>query len=237
MCIENHGQRLAGSLCMPENTAFAITTLLRCAPGALHRLTHGKILMICCQNLDRTKTTVIKTNKVFQQIKQTLFLEHPLEKDVVLSKLCIFLIPVLRLPCHKAVLTRGDRSRFGCEHVADSANAVINEHRRNFLHVVADLCISLGNICLFPRRRLKLDQNHRQTIQKHQHIRPLVTVLHKRPLVRHNKGVIIRILIIHDIDDVRAHFSLVVETHLHPVLQVVHKDCILLNQRPVLEVL
>ena len=76
--------------------------------------------------------------------------------------------------------------------VADHADAVIDKHRRDFLHIVSDLQVSLGRIGLLTRGRLQLNKHDRQTVHEKDHVRTLIAVFNKSPLVCNNEGVIIR---------------------------------------------
>ena len=82
-----------------------------------------------------------------------------------------------------------------------------------------------------------MTMENRKTIQKHKDIRAPVAFLNKRPLVRHNKGVVIRVFIVHKVNNGRPFFPIFEIADRYPVLQVIHERLILLNQFPVIKVL
>ena len=47
-----------------------------------------------------------KTDKIFDNIKQSCFVKHSFKKCIKLRMLCIFIITVFRLPLHKTVFIR-----------------------------------------------------------------------------------------------------------------------------------
>ena len=104
------------------------------------------------------------------------------------------------------------------------------------MHVVSDLSIGFRCVCLLARRTLQLHQHDRQSIQKKEYIRALIAVFNKSPLVGNNEGVVVRILIVNQINQSRAFFASDKIAHFNTVLNVVHKYRILLDQISIVEI-
>ena len=76
MSIKDHRQRFSAALRMPEHTTLAV-----CFGGnfgLFDGFSHREILMISSQNLNGFLPITGKQNKIFQNIQQSCFLEHPL---------------------------------------------------------------------------------------------------------------------------------------------------------------
>ena len=102
--------------------------------------------------------------------------------------------------------------------VAHDADAVINEHGRNLMHIVPYLCISLRCIRFFSGRRLQLHQNDRQTVEEQKDIGTLVAVLNERPLIGNDEGVVVRIFVVHKVNEAGAFLTLDKITHFNAML-------------------
>ena len=139
MSVEHHGKRFSTSLSMPKYAALTIGG--SCNLSFFNRFSNRKILMISGKNFNRILTISGKENKVLDNIKQTLSLEHSFIEGVKLRISSIFIIAVLGFPFHKTVKTGSDSSCLVCGKIADYANSVVYEHRRNVLHIIADLII------------------------------------------------------------------------------------------------
>ena len=139
MGIEYHRQRFSTALRMPEHTALAIR--FGGNFGLFNSFSHRKILVVSSQNLNRLLPITGKQDKIFQNIQQPGFLEHPLIEGVKLRIRRIFVIAILCFPLHKTVKSRSDCSRLIGRKVTDYADCIIIEHRRNVLHIVPNLVI------------------------------------------------------------------------------------------------
>ena len=158
MGIEHHRKRFATSLCMPEHTAFTVCNgSVFCG---FNRFSYRKILMVASKNFECVDTLIREANKVLYNIEKSFFLEHTLKESVKLSILCVFIVAVFGFPLHKAVFTGGDRTRFGGQLVAHNADSVVNEHRRDFLHIVTELPVRFGSIRFFTGGGFQLNQNY-----------------------------------------------------------------------------
>ena len=164
-------------------------------------------------------------------------MEHTLEECIKLRILRVFIIAVFSFPLHKAVFTGGDRTRFRGQLVAHYANCVVNEHRRNFFHIVTELPVRFGSVRFFTRGRFQLNQNNRQAIQKENYIGAFIAVLNKSPLVSYDKGVIVGIFIVNKIDDRGALLTVNKVSYRDTVLQIVHKHGVFLHKLAVFKVL
>ena len=199
MGIEHHRKRFAASLCMPEHTAFTVCN--GCVFCGFDCLSNRKILMIAGKNFECIDALIREAYEVLYNIEQSFFLEHTFKESIELGILCVFIVAVFGFPLHKAVFTGGDRTRFGGQLVAHNADSIVNEHRRNCLHVIAKLPVRFGSICFFTGRRFKLNQNNRQAVQKENYIRAFIAVFYESPLISDDKGVVVGIFVVNKIDD------------------------------------
>ena len=163
-------------------------------------------------------------------------MEHTLKESIKLCILRVFIVAVLCFPLHKAVFTGGDRTRFRGQLVAHYANCVVNEHRRNFFHIVAELPVRFGSVRFFTGRRFKLNQYNRQAVQKENYIRAFIAVFNESPLICYDKGVIVGIFVVNKIDDRGAFLTVNKIPNRNTVLQIVHKDSIFLHKLSVFKV-
>ena len=91
---------------MPEHTDLSITAnglvcLRQC-------FVHRKILVIGSHDLCRTSVLMVKTDKVLQDIYESLFLEDAIKEGLVVSKRSRFHRSVHALPFHVTVLLGGN---------------------------------------------------------------------------------------------------------------------------------
>ena len=235
MGIEYHRQGLAAALCMPEHATFTIGN--GSSLGRLNCFSYGKILMIASQNLKGIHALVREADKILYQVKQTLFLEHTLKESIKLSVLRIFIAAIDGFPFHEAIFTRSNRTGFRSHLVTHNADGIVNEHGRDLLHVVTKLTVCVRSIRFFSGRRFQFNNHNRNTIQEKENIRALVAVFNESPLVRYDKGVVIGVLVINEIDDGGAFLALLKITHRNTVLEIIHKYGILLYKLTVLKVL
>ena len=146
----------------------------------------------------------------------------------------------LQFPFHEAVLSARDGSRLAHQLVGHDADAVVDEHARDFLHVIADLRVRLARVRLLAARGFQLKETDRKPVQEQQDVRPLGGVFHEGPLVRDDVGVPVaafpRVLIIGNIDDGGFCLAVRAVADLNPVLQVVHEERVLFHQLGVLKV-
>ena len=235
MGIEHHRQRLAAALRMPKHTTLTIGD--GSSFGGLDCLSYGEILMITSQYFEGVHTFVGKADEVLYQVKQTFLLEHPLKEGIELCVLRVLVASIDRFPFHEAIFARGDRTGFRGHLVTHNTDGIVDEHGRDFLHVVAELPVCSGRIGFFSGRRFQFHNNNRNTIQEKQDIRAFVAVFDERPLICYDKGVVVRILVINKIDDGGAFLAFLKIAHRNTVLQVVHKDSVFLHQFAVFKVL
>ena len=95
--------------------------------------------MVARQNLELLCTFVRETDKILYDIQQTFLFKDALKKGIKLSILRIFVATVLRLPLHKAVFTGSDRTSLRGHKVTHNADAVIDKHGWNLMHVIPNL--------------------------------------------------------------------------------------------------
>ena len=235
MGVEDHGQGFPAALRMPEHTASSVCrhTFLRRLDG----LTDSEVLVVSGEDLELLQALVGKADEVLDDVKETLLREHALEERVELRVLRILIAAVLRFPFHEAIFAGGDRASLAGQMVAHHADAVVDEHGRYLVHVVADLRVRFRRVGLLARRALKLHQHNRQTIQEKEYIRALVAVLNKCPLVSDDEGVVVRILVVNQIDEPGTFLAPDEISHLHAMLDIVHEHGVLLYEVRVIKVL
>ena len=150
MCVKYHGQWFSTALRMPEYTAFTIC--FRCMFCGQNCFIYCKILMVPCQNFNLLWSIIRKTNKIFDNIQQTLFLKHSFKKGIKLSILCIFIISIFCFPFHETIFPGSNCTCLRCQLITHNTNTIINKHRRNFMHIVTNLHICFWCIRFFSRR-------------------------------------------------------------------------------------
>ena len=235
MGIEHHRQRLARTLRMPEHTAFTVGN--SCLFCGFDSLTNGKILMIACEYLVALQALIGEQDKVFQNIEQTVFCEDTLKERVKLGKLRIFVAAVLCFPLHIAIFAGSDRACTVLREVTHNADRIIDKHRRNRVHIVPDLRVGFGSVRFLTGRRFQLHKHHRQTVDEQQNIGALLVILNESPLISHDKGVVVRVCVVHKVADRRAFLALIGVTDFNAVLQIVHEYSVFLHKLAVLKIL
>ena len=235
MSIEHHRQGLTATLSMPEHTTLTVSN--SSSFGRLNSLSYGEILMIASQNLKGINTLVREADKILYQVKQSFFLEHTFKESIKLSVLRILIASINGFPFHETIFAGSNRTGFGCHLVTHNTDGIVNEHGWDLLHVIAKLTVCVRSIRFFSGRRFKLNNNYRNTIQEQKNVRALIAVFDESPLVRYDKGVVIGILIVNEIDDGGAFLALLKIAHRNTVLEVVHEHGIFLYKLTVLNIL
>ena len=236
--VEHHGKGLARALRMPEYADFAVTAYGEL--GALDGLADGKILVVARKNLMAAHAVIVEADEVPDDVQEPFFLEDALKESREVREGLGFHIPVFRLPLHEAVLAARDGPRLAHQLVGHDADAVVDEHAGDFLHVIADLRVCIACVRLLPARGLQLKEADREPVQEQQNVRPLGGVFHEGPLVGDDVGVPVaafpRVLIIGNVDDGGFCLAVRAVADLNPVLQVVHEERVLFHQLGVLKV-
>ena len=221
---------------MPEHTTLAIRFSGNL--GLFDGLSHCKILVISSQNLNRLLPITGKQDKIFQNIQQPCFLEHSLIEGVKLCIRSIFIIAIFRFPLHKTVKSRSDCPRLIGRKVADYADCIIVEHRRDVLHVVPNLVVCVFCTHFVLGRTFQFHQNQRQAIDKQNNIRAaVVSIFHEGILVYHIEIIFVCICIINQLYYRRPFFTLDCIFDHDAVLQIVHKDNVLLQQASCIKII
>ena len=229
MGIEHHRQRFSAALRVPEHAAFAVCD--GCLLSGNNRLLDGKILVVCRQHLESVLSVYIEADEVFQDVQKAPLFKQALKEGVKLGIPGIFIAAVLGLPLHEAVFPGSDGARLGNREVAHHANLIIDKKRRDLVHVIAQLAVCVGSVGLRPGRGFQLHHHQRQAVDKQDHIRPLLAVLHHCPLIRHDEAVPLRTPKVRQIHQPRTLLSLRDILHRHAVLQIIREDPVLLHQR------
>ena len=229
MGIEYHRQRFPAALRMPEHTTLAIRFSSNL--GLFDSFSHCKILVVSSQNFNRLLFIAREQNKVFQDVQQPLFLEHSLIEGIKLRIRSVFIITVFCFPFHKTVKSRSDCSRLIGRKVADYADCIIVEHRRDVLHVVPNLVVCVFCTHFVLGRTFQFHQNQRQAIDKQNNIRAaVVSIFHEGILVHHIEIIFVCICIINQLYYRRPFFTLDCIFDRDTVLQIVHKNHVFLQQ-------
>ena len=227
--VKDHRQRLSAALRMPEDPALSVC--FGCVQGGRYRFLHGKILVVSCQDLKCVLPVHVKADEVLENIQKAFLLKDPLEEGIKRCVLRVFIAPVGCLPGHETVLTRRDGTSLRSAHVAHHADGIVNKQRRDFVHIVSELPISRRCVCLFAGRGLQLHHNQRKSIHEENHIRALFRVFNERPLIGDSEFVVVRMFEIHQINERRALLAVLNILHRYAVLQIVHENHVLLQQR------
>ncbi len=232
---EHHRKRLAGALRVPEHADLAVARhgLL----GALDGLAHAEVLVVGGEDLHGPVIAVVEADEVLDQVEQARLGHHAVEHRLPGRRLGLGVVAVGRLPRHVAVLVGGDGSHAGLGHVAHHAESVRDEQAGDVVHVVAQLQVGVGGVCLLTRGRLQLEDDQRHTVHEGDDVRALLGVLDERPLVHDVEVVVFRVVEIEQPHDVVALLLAVEEAHLHARLQVVGEGLVALLERAALDVL
>ena len=221
---------------MPEHTTLAIRFSGNL--GLFDSFSHCKILVVSSQNFNRLLLIAGKQDKIFQNIQQPCFLEHSLIEGVKLCIRRIFVIAIFRFPLHKTVKSRSDCSRLIGRKVADYADCIIVEHRRDVLHVVPNLVVCVFCAHFVLGRTFQFHQNQRQAIDKQNNIRAaVVSIFHEGILVYHIEIIFVCIYVINQLYYRRPFLTLDCIFDSDAVLQIVHKNNILLQQASGIEII
>ena len=137
MRIENHRQRFAATLRMPEYTTFTIR--FSSVLGRSHCFINRKILVVSCQNLKLLCSFIRKADKILYDIQKTFLFKDSFKESIKLSILCILITAVLGFPFHETVFAGSNRAGLRCHKVTHNANTVVNKHGRNLMHIIPDL--------------------------------------------------------------------------------------------------
>ena len=229
---EDHRKGLAAALRMPENAAFAIR------PCSFHRrqyrLAHGVELVIGSQYLRTLLPVLRETQEIAYQLHQPHLVEHPPKQYVEPGTAPILHRTVDRFPRHKAVFSRRNRAGLGNRVVAHHTERIVDEERRNLLHVIAQLRIGLRNVGILARGRFQLHHDQRQTVDEDDDIRPLYRSLLDRPLVRYRKIISQRRIVVDEPHEFRTLLAAVEIVDRDTVLKIIGKLLVLLYQRTAL---
>ena len=229
MGIEYHRQRFSAALRMPEHTTLAIRFSGNL--GLFDSFSHCKILVVPSQNFNRLLPITGKQDEIFQNIQQPCFLEHSLIEGIKLRIRSVFIITVFCFPFHKTVKSRSNCSRLVARKVTDYANCIIIEHRRNVLHVVPNLVVCVFCTHFVLGRTFQFHQNQRQAIDKQNNIRAaVVSIFHEGILIDHIEIVLCCVCVIDQPHHRRPFLAIDRILDRDAVLQIVHKDNILLQQ-------
>ena len=105
------------------------------------------------------------------------------------------------------------------------------------MHIVPELAVCCGSVGFLAGRRLQLHNDERETIDKENHIWSFFRVLNESPLICNCELVTGRIFEVYKVNKGRAFFTLVIVFYRDSVLEVVHKDHVLLQKRSGFKVL
>ena len=228
MGIEYHRQRFSAALRMPEHTTLAV-----CFGGnfgLFDGFSYSEILVVPSQNFNRLLPITGKQDEIFQNIQQPCFLEHPLIEGIKLRIRSVFIITVFCFPFHKTVKPGSNRTCFVGGQVADHTDGVIIEHGGNVLHIVPNLIVGVFCAHFILGRTFQFHQDQWHSVDKQSDIRAaVVSIFHEGILVYHIEIIFVCICIINQLYYRRPFFTLDCVFDRDTVLQIVHKNNILLQ--------
>ena len=108
--IEHHRQRFPTTLRVPKHAAFSI-----CDSGMLGGFDcflYSEILMVGGKHLECLLAVHVEADKVFQNVKKTIFLKYTFKEGVELSVLGVLIASVRCFPLHITIFAGGKRSGF-----------------------------------------------------------------------------------------------------------------------------
>lgn len=105
------------------------------------------------------------------------------------------------------------------------------------MHIVPDLRVGFRSIGFLTGRRFQFNQHHGQTVDEQQNIGALLVILNESPLICHDKGVVVRVCVVHKVADRRAFLAFGGVADFNAVLQIVHEYSVFLHQLAVLKIL
>ena len=228
MGIEYHRQRFPAALRMPEHTTLAIRFSSNL--GLFDGFSYSEILVVPSQNFNRLLPITGKQDEIFQNIQQPCFLEHPLIEGIKLRIRSVFIITVFCFPFHKTVKPGSNRTCFVGGQVANHADGVIIEHGGNVLHIVPNLVVCVFCTHFVLGRTFQFHQDQWHSVDKQNDIRAaVVSIFHEGILVYHIEIIFVCICIINQLYYRRPFFTLDCVFDRDTVLQIVHKNNILLQ--------
>ena len=231
---EDHRQRLAASLRVPEYPAAAVR--LGGAERRFDGLAHGVELVVGAQYLDVLPVLLRAADEAAEQLDEAALLEHPAEEDVEIGVARVLQLAVHGLPLHESVLTRRDGPGLGRGQVAHYAEGVVDEQRGNLLHVVAQLGIGLRDVSRLARGGFQLDDHQRQPVDEDDDVGPAHRTLLDRPLVRDREPVAHREVVIHQPHQPGTLFAAVEVVDRHAVLEHVGEPGVFAGERTAFDV-
>ena len=104
------------------------------------------------------------------------------------------------------------------------------------MHIITELPVRFGSVRIFTRWRFQFYKYNRQAVQKENYIRSFVAVFNKCPLISNDKGVIVGIFVVNEIDDRGAFLTVNKISDRNTVLQIVHKNSIFLHKLSVFNI-
>ena len=118
------------------------------------------------------------------------------------------------------------------QHVANDAESVVREKRRDLVLVVLNLLVCVLVVGFSARRRLQFKKNKRQAIHKYNYVRSFVgAVLDIRPLVDDVKSIIVGIVEVDKTNDIGMVLDAVKPSNFDAILQHVHERTVFTNER------
>ncbi len=234
MGIKDHGQGFSAALSVPEHAA--LTVRHGGVSGGFDGFLHGEILVVRRHHLEGVLPIHIKADKVFQNVQKARLFKHPLKEGVELGVLGILIAAVPGLPLHEAVLAGGDGARPGGGQIAHDADLVVDKQGGDLIHIVAQLPVGCGCVCLLPGRRFQFHHHQGQAVNEQHYIRALLRVLHDGPLVDNGKIIVGGVAEVDEIDQSGTFFPVYKVFDGHAGLHIVREGHVFLEQGAGLEV-
>ena len=220
---------------MPEHTTFTVRSGRH--DGFIDSLSDSEILMISRHYLVELMIALRKADKVFYDVQQPRLLKQPFVESVKLRIRCILITSVLGLPLHEAVEPRSDCPRLVGRKVADDTESVVNEHRRNVVYVVAYLIIGVFRPDFVLGRAFEFHYYKRQPVYEQNDIgTTVVSVLYESELIDDFESVVFDLCVINEFNYGGTLFPTIEILDLDAVLQISHKNGVLLHDTAALEI-
>ena len=110
---------------MPENTAATIG--LCGIDSGNDRFADSIKLVVTGKNFRIFAIVAGEANEVPQNVKETLFFQHPFKKHIEIGKGSTFGFAVNGFPLHKTIFAGGDRADAGFCHIAHDTESIVNK--------------------------------------------------------------------------------------------------------------
>lgn len=142
----------------------------------------------------------------------------------------MFVAAVGGFPFHVPVFVCGDGSGFGGGLVTHDAEGVVDEEGGDVMEVVSELAVGFGDVGVFPGRRFEFDDDDRNAVYEDDDVGAFFCVVDDGPLVYDGEGVVFRVVVVDEVDEVAFFFVSVKVSDGDAVLEVVGCDDVFVDE-------